>query len=634
MVLAKVQPNPRSVSDRPGIILVAVFAIIPLAIAPNIFLESSLTPKLAVAFLGAVCLLLCSERWWPGIQVLAGTTLGRLYLGLLVSQVLSLSLSTAFSGDWRLSLFGTTGRRFGAINQIVILFMTLVAASYSSIRRDVVSRILLAIELAGGLAAIYGILQYFGWDPFLAAQTYNNTYNALRIPATFGHAMVFANFLVPVVLIAGSSLLTESRAARQWLHGVVLSTAITAIILAGTRSALLGLGVGALLMIYFRGKNLTKKEALVLVTGSAAFLLLIVLFAQSAAGQKFRIRIAQWSEDKKGGPRLLVWRDSLPLIRGNNWAIGIGPEGFGGEFRKLESAELARAYPDTYHESPHNLFLEVAVNQGLIGLLLLICLLSLAVFCGFRQARGGNADSRILVASLLGSVVSLQFAPLAFVNVLCLYLLLGLLLGSNTSQRSQRKIAAVPPLVRVSAITSAVLVAAIGGVYVIQDFYFASTARRLAEGDLDGAVESYGFARALPLPGEELWCSRQLAILARASQGGRRNALLLAAKQASADAERGTEENFYAYYQSAVLAMVRGDFGETETKLRQSIALAPRWYRPHAMLASVLIEQGRPKESEQEAKLALEYAGSHQDEIRLALRKISEQPIAKDPRTQ
>jgi O-antigen ligase len=632
MVSAKVQPNPRSVSDRPGIILVAVFAIIPLAIATNIFLESSLTPKLALAFLGTVCLLLCSECWWPGLQVLAGTTLGRLYLGLLVAQVLSLSLSTAFSDDWRLSLFGTTGRRFGAINQVVILFLTLVAASYSSIRRDVVPKILLAVELAGGLAATYGILQYFGWDPFLPAQTYNNTYSALRIPATFGHAMVFANFLVPVVLIAGSSLLTDSRAAWRWLHGVVLSTAIAAIVLAGTRSALLGLGLGALLLIYFRGKNLTKKKALVLVTGSAAFLLLIVLFAQLPAGQKFRIRIAQWSEDKKGGPRLLVWRDSLPLVR-NNWAIGIGPEAFGGEFRKLESPELARAYPDTYHESPHNLFLEVAVNQGLIGLLLLICLLSLAVFYGFRQARDGNADSRILVASLLGSVVSLQFAPLAFVNVLCLCLFVGLLLGSNTSQRSQPKIAAMRPFVRASLITSAMLVAAVGSIYVIQDFYFASTARRLAEGDLDGAVESYGIARAFPQPGEELWCSRQLAILARASQGGRRNALLLAAKRASADAERGTEESFYAYYQSAVLAMISGDFGETETKLRQSIALAPRWYRPHAMLASVLMEQGRTEESEHEAKLALEYAGSHQDEIRLALKKISEQPTAKDPRT-
>jgi O-antigen ligase len=633
MVLAKVKPDPRIVNDRPGIILVAVFAIIPLAIAPSIFLESSLTPKLAVAFLGVVCLLVCTEYWWPGVQVLAGTTSGRLYLGLLVAQVLSLSLSTAFSADSSLASFGTTGRRFGAISQVLILFLTLVAASYSSIRREVVPKILLAVELAGGLAATYGILQYFGLDPLLPAQTYNNTYNALRIPATFGHAMVFANFLLPVVLIAGSSLLTESRAAWQWLHGVVLSAALAAIILAGTRSALLGLGFGALLLIYFRGKNLTKKKALVLVTGSAAFLLLIVVFAQSPAGQKFRIRIAQWSEDRKGGPRLLVWRDSLPLIR-SNWVIGIGPEGFGGEFRKLESPELARAYPDTYHESPHNLFLEVAVNQGLIGLLLLICLFSLALFYGFWQARDGNADSRILVACLLGSFVSLQFAPLAFVNVLCLYLFAGLLLASNTSQRSQRKIAAIRPLVRVSLKTSAVLVAAVGSVYVIQDFYFASTARRLAEGDLDGAVESYGIARAFPLPGEELWCSRQLAILARSSQGGRRNSLLMAAKRASADAERGTEENFYAYYQSGILATVSGDFGEAETKLRQSIALAPSWYRPHAMLASVLMEQGRTEPSEQEAKLALEYAGSHQDEIRLALRKINEQPIAKDPRTQ
>jgi O-antigen ligase len=628
MALAKVQPDPRSAIHRPGMILVALFAIIPLAIAPRIFLETALTPKLAVAFLGAVCLLICTECWWPGVQALARTTLGRLYLGLLIAQVLSLCLSAAFSGDWRLALFGTTARRLGAINQAVILFLTLVAASYSSIRREVVSNILLAVEVAGGLAASYGILQYFGWDPLLPAEAYNNqfTYNTLRIPGTFGHAMVFANFLLPVVLIATSFFITESRAGWRRLHGAILSIATTAMVLSGTRSALLGLSVGGCLLLSFHGRGAVKKKALALVGGGGlALALSLTLFAQLPAGRNFRVRMEQWSADRKGGPRLMVWRDSIPLIR-DHWLAGIGPEQFAGAFRKVESLHLARAYPDQYHEVPHNLLLEFAVNQGMIGETVLIGLLGLALFCGLQQAREGNSHSHVLLASLAGSVVSLQFAPLAFANVLYMYLFAGLLVGLASPRHADGvQSVTVRPFTRLLLTTAALGATAIAVLYISQDFYFAATEHSLAEGDLERAGQSFRAARRFPFPGPELSCSREWAVLAKSLEGPQREVALANAKKASADAERSEEENFDAYYQSAVLAIVTQDYGEAERKLRDSIAAAPRWYRPRVMLANLLRRFGRTQEAEKEAALALECAGSRENQVKLALERSKQQ---------
>ena len=75
-----------------------------------------------------------------------------------------------------------------------------------------------------------------------------------------------------------------------------------------------------------------------------------------------------WSgEDRMGGARLLLWRDSLRMAE-SRWAFGYGPETFSLEFPRHESIELARAYPDFYHESPHNIFLDALDSEGVVGL--------------------------------------------------------------------------------------------------------------------------------------------------------------------------------------------------------------------------------------------------------------------------
>ena len=89
-------------------------------------------------------------------------------------------------------------------------------------------------------------------------------------------------------------------------------------------------------------------------------------FYFSPAGLKLRAR-GQWElEDLRGGARLLLWRDSLRMARERS-LLGFGPDTFGVEFPRYQSVELSRAYPDFYHESPHNIFLDALVSQGVPG---------------------------------------------------------------------------------------------------------------------------------------------------------------------------------------------------------------------------------------------------------------------------
>src|SRR5262249_1822299 len=91
--------------------------------------------------------------------------------------------------------------------------------------------------------AIYGMLQYFGVDPLLNAAGYHfgeGVYQIVRPPATLGHAAYYATYML-YAAFAGGFLATEESDAR-WRYPAVGSSllALFAIVLSGTRAALLG----------------------------------------------------------------------------------------------------------------------------------------------------------------------------------------------------------------------------------------------------------------------------------------------------------------------------------------------------------------------------------------------------------
>src|SRR6185436_17278910 len=88
---------------------------------------------------------------------------------------------------------------------------------------------------------------------------------------------------------------------------------------------------------------------------------------------------------------------------------GHGLETFTGEFPHYESVELARAYPDFAHESPHNIFLDALVAQGVPGLLLLIAACVVGWGAAWRARDRHPQVAGALAAALAAGVVSQQF---------------------------------------------------------------------------------------------------------------------------------------------------------------------------------------------------------------------------------
>jgi O-antigen ligase len=103
---------------------------------------------------------------------------------------------------------------------------------------------------------------------------------------------------------------------------------------------------------------------------------------------------------------------------------GFGPETFSVEFPKFQSLDLARAYPDFYHESPHNVFLDALTAQGASGL---VALLAFAIFGFYASTRLGREQRAPLVAGWAGLLVCHLFVVFIAPTAAYFYLWLAML---------------------------------------------------------------------------------------------------------------------------------------------------------------------------------------------------------------
>jgi hypothetical protein len=483
--------------------------------------------------------------------------------------------------------------------------------------------------MSGALASIYGIFQYFGWDALLPAAAYQvgeGAFTIVRPPGTLGHADYFAAWLVVIAFFSIALARLEKDRWRKNLAGVACALAVTAIVLSGTRSALLGLGVGAIVFALSR-RQLIGKSA---VIAGFASLAVLVLFFVSPVGAKLRARL-HWSiDDARGGARLPLWRDSFQMSMHHPLA-GFGPESFATEFPQFESLELARAYPDFYHESPHNIFLDALTTEGALGLLVLLGICTLAVVAGIDALRSENDIAAALAAAFAGTLICQQFTVFIPATELYFLLIVGLLVICSQPATAPRTIAPSRWLFSV-AVVIALSFAYFATRLLIADVSLATAYRRIPSEDARGAAQAYQIELRWQLPGtgSDLNYSRAMQQLAGHSQDLATQ--LQARQQAMEAAIRSTsnaEDRQNAWYNLATLFASENNIAATERSLRNAIAWSPNWFKPHWSLAQLLEMTNRHPEALVEARAAAERDGGHDPEVAETLRKLEQAQSAK-----
>jgi len=611
-----------------------VAALVPLVITPGLLSYFDITPKIAILLFGLSLILLYPSANISNLRVLLRAPAGRWFACLIGLTWLGSAIATAFSSYPLLSLNGGNWRRYGFIVESGLLLFVLLSAAWLAADQNNIRSLLRASVASGGLAALYGIAQYFGWDPWLPAAAYQageGPFTIVRPPGTLGHADYFAAWLV-IVTFFGLALarLEQARWVRLAAQGVSI-VSIIAIVLGGTRSAALGLLAGATVLVILNRPRIRARALMIGVVVAA----LGAIFFLSPAGTKLRARVHWSTEDVWGGARLLLWRDSLHMVL-HHPLLGFGPETFATEFPRYESAELARSYPDFYHESPHNIFLDALTTRGAAGFLLSLGFCGLAIWAVRRRMLGSKSPiptrdilSRDregavpeLAAALVALLVCQQFVVFVVATALYFYLLIALLVAEPENAIPERRSARWLVPVGVAA---SLLFAAFAVRLLVADRALAVAYQRIESSDAPGAAKEYQLVLRWELPGAgaDLNYSRAMAQLAaRAPVVSTRVQAAQQAMEAAIRATRTAEDRQNAWYNLAKLLAGQNDTAGVERSLRNAIAWAPNWFKPHWVLAQLLEATGRHEQALAEAEVAFDLDNARDPEVSETWRKL------------
>jgi len=589
-----------------------VVPLVALIVTPGLLFYFDVTPKLVVVLAITAALLvhwaLLSPRRMRG---------ARWFLPILLFGLVSVVLSTILSSNPPLSLYGTAWRRYGALSQACILTVAFFIATHVAGRMERATAILRGISIAALLTAMYGIAQYFGWDPLLPGSAYHigeGIWTIVRPPGTLGYASYFAVWLDMACLVSLAGMASDSSVTWRWISGASALLSVCAVLLTGTRGAYVGLLAGAVVWLFWRGFRLTRR----LTLGLAMAALLGLAFYSSPAGWQLHSRKRWFVEDPWGGARLYLWRDSVRMAA-DRLAAGHGPEVFSAAFPRYESRELAAAYPDFAHESPHNIFLDALVAQGIPGMTALCCICAAGFAAAWRLRAKMGAAAAWLSAALAAGIVSQQFVAFTIPTALMLYVIVAITVGLVCeTELAPRRSVPRRSVAKIVAIAIALVLVYFGARFTIADHALALTQRDINSGDATLAAAHYLKYERWRLPGTaaDLWYSR--ALLGLAQRARTPLTAVRATVEAGMVALRATSSAEYpanAWYNLAAFYASQNNAADTEASLQAAIACNRNWFKPHWALAKLFLIESRLDEAQREAKLALMLDGGKFPEV-------------------
>ncbi|MGA3258775.1 MAG: O-antigen ligase family protein [Bryobacteraceae bacterium] len=592
-----------------------IVPLVALIVTPGLLFYFDVTPKLVVLLAFTAALLVAwafrspvRRRGFPWFSPVVLFGLG------------SLALSTILSASPALSLYGTSWRRYGALSQASILAVAFLVATHIAGRAERATAILRGISASALLAAVYGIAQYCGWDPFLPASAYHigeGVWTIVRAPGTLGYSSYFAVWLNMACFASLAGLESDTNVTWRWIAGASAVISVGAMLLSGTRGAYVGLLAGGGVWLIWRGLHLTRR----LIAGLAMVVLAGLVFYSSPAGLQMRSRARWFAEDPWGGARLYLWRDSARMAV-DRLAVGYGPEVFSAAFPRYESRQLAVAYPDFAHESPHNMFLDSLVAQGLPGLAALCGICAAGFAAAWRLRAKRSALAAWMAAALAAAIVSQQFVAFTIPTALTFYIIVAVAVGLGCETVvAQRRM-----LSKLLALALALALICFGVRFTVSDRALALAQLDINSGDAALAAAHYLEYEHWRLPGTaaDLWYSRALFDLAhRTKSPATAVRATVEAGSAALRAIGTTEYPANAWYNLAELCASQNDAAGAEISLHAAIAANNQWFKPHWTLAQLLLIESRLEEAQREAALAAVLDGGKFPEVTRTSHDIS-----------
>ncbi|MCH8069365.1 MAG: O-antigen ligase family protein, partial [Candidatus Marinimicrobia bacterium] len=353
-----------------------------------------------------------------------------LWLIKLISQKKSLSFSTPLTLPILFFLLINIASLSAAINVYAALFPLaqlftlniLFFILYNNLTSKRIHLILKAWAVTGAIVAIIGIGQYLGWGFYWIPSAGNPS-------STFAYRNMAAMFLILTLPVAGFLFLTTRRINSEIVWGFVITLLTVYLIYTRTRGAWVGLIVALIISficilwlrrtrgdlfsdlkktIQSKSKGITALACIVVIAFMAS-LEPNIKEVSSFGEQKSEIMTTAISILKEGGDsgRLGIWRASLDMFKDNlNWLSGVGLNNWHFNYPYYAKGHLISTRAAPFR--PHNDFLWILTETGVVGFSIYIWLLLTVAYMVFRILKySPDAKTVLLTVSLTTSLAAI-----------------------------------------------------------------------------------------------------------------------------------------------------------------------------------------------------------------------------------
>jgi putative inorganic carbon (HCO3(-)) transporter len=268
------------------------------------------------------------------------------------------------------------------------LYLILFALSARVFRNQkIMSRVMTILLLVFLVVSAYGVRQQFiGVEPLA---TWNdptsNLANDTRVYSYLGNPNLLGGYLIPAIAFSFAALITWKSIPKKALAGSMFLLNSACLFFTDSRGAWLGLVVVficLLLGLRFWWKDYLspfwKKWLLPIIFGSFGLLILVAIIILEPVRLRV-LSIFSGRGDSSNNFRINVWIASLKMIK-DYPLIGIGPGH--GVFNKIYPHYMQTNFTAL---SAYSIFLETAVETGLIGLLSFLWLIIVTINQGITQ---------------------------------------------------------------------------------------------------------------------------------------------------------------------------------------------------------------------------------------------------------
>jgi O-antigen ligase/tetratricopeptide (TPR) repeat protein len=347
---------------------------------------------------------------------------------ILLAFFATLILATIFSENIRFSIFSSPNRADGTLNLLFFFGFAIFLTIFAKERQW--NKFFNVLFITGISASLLAIVQYFNIlkNIFLS-------YESGGTPSFIGNSTFLAIYMLFLAFLSFTLLTKEKEKKKKIIYAILFFVFIFTILITGSRATYLGLLIGFFFFFFFYPKKFKtlKIIAASLILLAIISILILNFFPQIAEKNNLfkiaerRLSIKNIAEDL-AGTRFSVWKITLQAIK-DKPLLGWGPENFYIGFEKHYDPTLPNMNK-LWWDRPHNIFLDIAVNSGLISLLFYIVfwITLLWQLQKFKRAEGDNKNTYLahgIQAMFIGYLVALFFNFDGFPTFLTSFFFIG-----------------------------------------------------------------------------------------------------------------------------------------------------------------------------------------------------------------